>query len=74
MERGEPAPDGAGVGPGEAAHLLAGEEGVEVGEIGGVASQRVWGSAALVVEIAEKLSRGILHDAAHATEGATSSR
>ena len=62
VERGQPAPDGAGVGRGEAAHLLAGEEGVEVGEIGGIASQGVSGGAALVVEVAEELTRWILHD------------
>src|SRR5215471_5934179 len=63
MERGEPGADGAGVSLGEAAQLLAREEGPELGEIGGVAAQGVTRDPALVIEITEELADGVLHEA-----------
>src|SRR5215472_3242165 len=63
VERGEPGADGAGVCLGEAAQLLAREEGPELGEIGGVAAQGVARDPALVIEIAEELADGVLHEA-----------
>src|SRR5262249_58473447 len=63
-EEGKPAEDGAGVRAREAPQLLAREEGLELGEISGVASKGMVRDPPLVIEIAEELADGILHRAA----------
>src|SRR5262249_47225564 len=61
VQRGQPRAYGACVRVGHSAQLLTGQKGAEVSKVGGVASNRMTGGAALVIEIAEELGDRILH-------------
>src|SRR2546427_196983 len=61
VEMRDPRPHCSGVRVRDVAHAFAGEERAELGEVGGVAPERVRRGAALEIEIAQEFGRRILH-------------